>query len=289
MKKLTALVLVLCIMLSAFALTACDEKPTSGGNAGGGNNNQTSNNTGNSENSGTTEGSVYDIVSAAMAKTLQAKSYEVKLDTLKKTDLMGYKYEDTIQGNLKATALDTAKPEAYFSGKATVQGYDFEQDYYYDGEWKYFDMSEDGGYKSKVSYEEFADEMGAPETVMVTLPEALFANAESKKNDDGSLTVTLTVDEATMETLYKDAITAVVYDVVGNDLNQATTKDAVIVVTVADGYIKDYKVSFVCEISAGSDKVTYDVSDAVTYVSCDQAVTITPPANLDNFYELDWG
>jgi len=278
MKKLTAIALALCIILSAFALTACgDNASTDGDNPAG---EQTGNKT---------EGSVYEIVAAAIEKTLKAKSFEANLSSVLKTDLMGNKSETKAEGNVKATAVDTDTPKAFFSGKAVMEGYEMAQDYYYDGEWKYFGSEEMGLYKSQVSYAEFAKEIGAPQTVIVTLPKAIFSNAQSKKNDDGSLTVTLTVDEANMETLYKDTIIAVVQDVVGQDLNQAVTKDATIEITVADGYVRDYKLNFTCEITAGNDKVTYDVNDVVTFVSCDKGVTVTAPENLDQYYEMGWG
>ena len=70
MKKLTALALTLSIILSAFALAACDKQP--------GNNNNT-------------DGSVYEIVAAAIEKTLKAKSFEANLSSGLKTDLMGNK------------------------------------------------------------------------------------------------------------------------------------------------------------------------------------------------------
>ncbi len=282
MKKLTILALVICIILSAFALTACGDKTPADGTSSVGQ--QSGNKTDDK-----TEGSVYETVAAAIEKTLKAKSFEANLSSVLKTDLMGNKSETKAEGNVKATAVDTDKPKAFFSGNAVMDNYEMAQDYYYDGEWKYFGSEEMGRYKSQVSYAEFAKEIGAPQTVIVTLPESIFTNAQSKNNNDGSLTVTLTVDETNMETLYKDNITAVVYDVVGQDLNQAVTKDATIEITVADGYVRDYKLTFTCEITAGNDKVTYEVNDAVTFVSCDKEVTVTAPENLDQYYEMDWG
>ena len=281
MKKLTALALALCIIFSAFALTACGDNATDDDTPAG---EQSGDN-----NDNKTEGSVYETVAAAIEKTLKAKSFEANLSSVLKTDLMGNKSEVKAEGNVKATAVDTNKPKAFFSGNAVMDNYEMAQDYYYDGEWKYFGSEEMGLYKSQVSYAEFAKEIGAPQTVIVTLPEAIFSNAQSKKNDDGSLTVTLTVDETNMETLYRDTIITVVQDVVGEDLNQVVTKDATIEITIAGGYVRDYKLSFTCEITAGSDKVTYEAKDAVTFVSCDKEVTITAPENLDQYYEMGWG
>lgn len=282
MKKITALFLALIMILSAFTLVACDqgtEAPkddntpgTSGGDSTPG-----------------TSDSLYAIVSAAIDKTLKANSYDADLETAVKTDLMGYKTENSMTHNMKATGLDTDKPTSGVDGQAIIDGYAMDQVFYYDGEWKYFDITEDGGYKSRYTFDEFASDVCAPQTFLFELPEALFDGIQGTNNNDGSLSVTLTVDEATMETIYKDAITTIVYDVVGNDLNQVVTKDASITLTVADGYIRSYSVAFTCAITAGSDWVTFETSMSVDFISCDQDVTITAPANLENFYEMDWG
>ncbi|MBR7132313.1 MAG: hypothetical protein IKD04_02150 [Clostridia bacterium] len=271
MKKITALALALLIILSALTLTAC------GGNKSGG---EASNNT-------NKEASVYETVAKAIENTLNAKSYDADIDTLLKTDLMGSKSENSADVNIKAAALDTDKPKALAIGKRIMEGYTSDLNEYFDGEWRYFGNAEQGTYKTQCTFAEYAKEVGNPQSIVTALPEALFGNAQSKKNDDGSLTVTLTADEATVESLYKDVVTAIVYNVCGEDLTQVTTKNGTIVVTVADGYVKEYKVSFVSEITAGSDKVTYDSANSVTFISCGKDITVTAPANLDNYYEMD--
>ena len=158
MKKLTALALALCIILSAFALVACGDKtPADNGDKTPSSNNGDKNDNKNDK----TEGSVYEIVAAAIEKTLKAKSFEAKLTASQKMDLMGNKAESKAEGTVKATAVDTDKPQASFEGKATVEGYEMKQSFYYDGQWKYFGDEEMGRYKSQVSYEEFAKEIGA--------------------------------------------------------------------------------------------------------------------------------
>lgn len=282
MKKITALSLALVLILSALSLSACGDKTPADNGAGNASNGAASEPAANNS-----EESVYATVAKAIENTLKAKSYDADIDTLLKTDLMGTKSENSADVNIKATALDTDKPKALATGKRTMEGYNADLNEYFDGEWRYFGNAEMGTYKSICSFAEFAKEVGAPQSIVVSLPESLFKGVEGKKNSDGSLTVTLTADEATMETLYKDAIVAVVRDVVGEDLNQATTKNGTIVVTVADGYVKEFKVSFVSEIIAGSDKVTYDSSNSVAFISCGKDVAVTAPANLDNYYEMD--
>lgn len=273
MKKLTALILALCTILCMFTLAACGEEEPSSNNGG---------DTSVSENGGNnTSGSVYDTVAAAIEKTLKAKSFEANVEDVLKTNLMGNESEVSVKANIKAAELDTDKPKVNYDSNS-----EYVMDCYYNGEWKYFGAEGQGTYKSQTSFADFAAEIGMPQAIIVELPEALFKDAKSDKSGD-SLTVTLTVDEATMETLYKETVTDVVYDVVGEDLTQATTKNATIVVTVKEGYVTEYKLSFVSEIVAGSDKVTYDSYNSVSFVSCDKDINVPAPANLDQYYVID--
>lgn len=280
MKRIIALLLALVIALT---LSACGGAP-----AGDGSGTSTPSSVDKDTPSEKEEGSVYQTVAKAIENTLKAASYEADVDTLLKTDLMGQKSESSKDANVKAAAANTDQPKVLVTGKSTMEGYTADISEYYDGAWRYFGNPEMGAYKMPCTFAEFAAEAGAvPQGIVVALPESLFVGAQSKKNDDGSLTVTLTADEAAIETLYKAAVTKIVYDVVGEDLNQAVTKNGVIVVTVADGYVREFKVSFVSKITAGNDKVSYDSTSSVTFVSCGKEVAVTAPGNLDAYYAID--
>lgn len=279
MKKLTALILALCVILSAFALGACSKKTDDGkkdptqataGNQGGSNDK--------------TEESLYKTVSDAIAKTKQVKSCEVTMGAQIKTDLMGTKSEVTDTSTGKFAGLDTAKPTASIESTTTMLGETYGTKSYFDGEWNYVEM-EDSKYKSQMSFEEF----GNPVDSLIELPETLFTGASSTKNADGSITVILNVDEATIENLYEELIVGMVYNVAGDNLEVVTTKDATIKVSVADGYISEFDVAFTCEYVAGSDKIVYEATQTLDMSNWDKAVTVTAPADLDQYYELDWG
>ena len=282
MKKFSTLIMVLCLVFLTFALTACGEK-SSKDDSGSSKVDKSSSKTDDSSSKKKGD-SVYKTVADALEKTMNAKSYDADINTMVKTDLMGMVSEDGLSVNVKANALDTDKPEVLSEGQIIYSGYPVDQKNYFDGEWNY--MAD--GYKSRCTLEEFAQQCGGPQYILTELPESLFKDAESKKDGD-ILKVTLTIDEEIFEELYKEDVTDVVYDVVGPDLSQAVTKDATIEITVADGYIRDYKVSFVCEITAGSDKVTYDATRFVEFFSCDKDVKVEAPENLEEYYELDWG
>jgi len=273
MKRFSALFLTVCILLSTLVFTSC-------GKADSGNKNDSDDKK---------SGSVYKVVSEAIENTLNAKSYETNAKVSTTSKIMGMVSMYAVEANVKATDLDTSAPKIYVDSEYVSSGYAGENDTYFDGEWKYFDIREWGGYKYRCTLEEFATETGVPQTVIVTLPESLFKKANSVNNADGSLTVTIALDEATIESLYESIVVSVVYAVVGEDLSQTETYDASIEITVADGYVSKYVLKFVSQHTVGSDSANYEYECAMDFVSCDKEVTVTPPANLDQFYEADWG
>ena len=62
-----------------------------------------------------------------------------------------------------------------------------------------------------------------------------------------------------------------------------------IVISVANGYVKSYEVSFHANYTIGNDFISYDYSHSVTFESIDQEVTVTPPEGYENFMEMGWG
>lgn len=146
----------------------------------------------------------------------------------------------------------------------------------------YFDMYGDK-YKRQVGLDEFNAEAGGVAGAIVELPEAVFANAV-----DNNGVIEITMDEATAETLFSATIVKLVYDIVGPDLNQTTTKDVKVTLCVNDGYIADYSLSLVTEIVVGSDKAAYTFDQTINLSNYEQA-TVQFPQGYQNFSELDWG
>lgn len=284
MKRILAILMVMVLMMTA--LTAC------GGDKGGDNdkgNDKGGNTTaaaGNNEggNEGGNQGGgdkvdLYTLVKNATEKTLAAKSYDAKVKLVMDGDIMGQKSK--IEGDL-AVKMNDGKISIAGAATSTAFGQteSNEVEYFFDGSYAYMSMYGEG-YKMACTAEEFSKEYGSATEQIVVLPQSLFAGLSG----DGS-NVVVTMDEATCESLFGDDVIELCYDIVGNDLNQVTTKDAKVTLSVKGDYLASYKVEFTCEMGL-TDKAVYVYSQETTFVSVGAAVTVTGPNGYENFYLMD--
>lgn len=224
------------------------------------------------------EASLYEIVDTAIKNTLAATSFEANVRIDKESDIMGNK-----ESTWKDVVVKTSGSNVSVEGKKLEYGFESEHKYYYDGSWMYFDMYGDG-YKRQVGLEEFGAEAGGVAGAIVPIPEAAFASATEK---DGVVEVSL--DEATAEALFGATIKGLVYDIVGEDLNQTTTKDTKVTLNVKDGYIENYSLSLVTEIVVGSDSAKYTFAQTINLSNVGGDVTVQFPQGYQSYNELDWG
>ena len=222
--------------------------------------------------------SLYEKVSGAIKNTLASTSFEAKVASKTESDIMGNKSSAS-----KDLTVKTAGANISVLGTKNEYDYDFEVKYYYDGSWMYFDVYGEQ-YKRQAPLDEFSAEAGGVHGAIVEIPEAAFANAS-----DNNGVIEIPLDEATVETLYNSTIVALVQDIVGQDLNQTTTKDAKISLTISDGYIADYNLSLMTEIVVGNDRAAYTFNQSIKLSNYGQIAAIEFPAGYQNFSELDWG
>ena len=279
MKKLLAFLMVLALLMSLCLLTACG---SNGGDANNDDNKEgTSENGGNADggndtnDGGNDEDDLYTIVKNAMDKTNAATSTEATMTYTLAQDLMGMKSESSADLTMQVNGSEIG-----ITGTVVAEGAEIPCEYYYDGEYLYMSMYGEG-YKMAASLEEFEQQAGGTSEFLVDLPKELFDNASGNADN-----LVLTLDEATAENLFHDAIAEVVADVVGDDLSQTTTKDVKITLSVKDGYLAKFRLEFTTEIVAGSDKVTYDYDVALEFTKY-SGVTVTPMEGYENFYEID--
>lgn len=225
-----------------------------------------------------TKASLYEIVNGAIVNTLAAGTYEAKVDTSIKADIIG-----NISTSTRNLTVKTDGTNISVEGKKNEYDYESEHKYYYDGSWMYFDMYGEC-YKRQAGLDEFSSEAGGIVGMIAALPEAAFATAV--ENGD---VVEITLDEATAESIYRDVLVKLVYDIVGEDLNQTTTTLAKLGITVKDGYVSNFNLTLSTEILAGNDKAVYDYNGTIDFVSVGGAVSVQFPNGYQNFNELDWG
>ena len=257
MKKWLSMIMVLALLV---CLTACGENAAT--NADDGKKDEPVD--------------LYTVVKEATEKTLAATSYEAKMVYVVDTDMFGTQMKTTAD-----LVLTYNGEEIGVDGKSVVEMMGSKTEtpcqYYYDGEYLYMTMLGEG-YKIAATEEDFVEEVGSFNEYIVVLPEELFEGITGDAEN-----VVLTLDETTLKNLYGEALG----EEIGEELSDITVKDGKITLSVKDGYLSTFNVSFTCEVGTGEeDTVTYVFSQETTFTQYGD-VTVTPMEGYEDFEEMD--
>ena len=263
MKRLTAILMVMVLLYGMCLLSACG-----GGGVVPSPNDEASNND--------QPVDLYTVVKEATEKTLAATSYEAKMVYVVDTDMFGTQMKTTAD-----LVLTYNGEEIGVDGKSVIEMADSKTEmpcrYYYDGEYLYMTMLGEG-YKIAATEEDFVEEVGSFNEYITVLPEDLFEGITGDAEN-----VVLTLDETTLKNLYGEALG----EEIGEDLSDITVKDGKITLSVKDGYLSTFNVSFTCEVGMGEeDAVTYVFSQETTFTQYGD-VTVTPMEGYEDFEEMD--
>lgn len=271
MKKLIALLLAAFMLVGTLALVGCDKDNDPAGTPNSGNNST----------------DLYTLVTTALKKTTDATSYSGSIKQVVTENVMGHSTEVRADYTIKASLADPAKPLIGMEGNMVMSGETVPYVYYFDGEWMYYSMYGEG-YKMQSSLEQFEKDAGGIDSLFTDLPKALF-DGMTATTEGNTTKVTLTADSDTFKNMYTKLITDMFTDVLGENITPVVVTDVMIAVSVANGYVMGYDLSFVGTYTIGSDSISYSYSQAVNFDSVDKEVTVTPPEGYENFMELDWG
>ena len=221
---------------------------------------------------------LYTVVKEATEKTLAATNYEAQVGYVVDTDMFGMQTKTTAD----VTVLCNGK-EVGIDGKSIIELADSKTEtpckFYYDGAYLYLTILGEG-YKMAATEEEFADEVGLTDGFITVLPEVLFEGVTGTADH-----VELTVDDATLKSLYGEALCELTgYEV--DDLSQITTKDGKITLSVKDGYLASFNVAYACELTDEETTMTYTCSQTTAFVRYGD-VTVTPMEGYEDFEEMD--
>lgn len=258
MKKIISLVLALCLMCCV--LSACG--------------NQTA----------------QQLVSAATEKTASLNAIDAVIEMSISMAMNGERMTIPMTYEIQATDIKSDNPKMLIgmTMKLDIAGIstDIDMDIYSADGWAYI-AANGSGYK--VNANAMDDQPGADaSTDMITqvLPEELLKDAVTQKNNDGTQTVTVTIDGEAFSKLYKDLIDTL-NSSAGTSASSVTISDAVVKITIKDGYISVYDIDFTMNMAVDGTTVNADASAAVTYKNPGKDVTITPPAGYQDFPEMN--
>ena len=166
--------------------------------------------------------------------------------------------------------------------------YDMEMQIYTEGDWAY--VSADGlNYKMKM--EDLQGETGVSDqsdAMMQKLSEDLFKDVTPVKNSDGSQTVTVSIPTEQFADLFDEMIDSMTSNA-GVAVDDLTISNAQAVITVKDGYVTTYKISFTMGMTVEGVQIETNANASITYNDPGKQVTVTPPEGYQNFEELSLG
>lgn len=218
---------------------------------------------------------LYATVKEATEKTLAATSYEAKSVFVMDTDMFDMQMKTTAEMTFSRNGNQVG-----VDGKSIIEMADSKTEapikIYYDGEWLYVTMLGEG-YKMTATEEELIEEAGNPSEYITVLPETLFEGVTGTADS-----IELAVDDATLKSLYGEAIG----EIVGAEMDDVTTKDGKITISVKDGYLAAFNVAYTCEITDEEETVTYVCSQTTEFVRYGD-VTVTPMEGYEDFEEME--
>lgn len=229
------------------------------------------------------------LVSAAMEKTTALDAMDAVMEMSVSMEMNDLSMTVPMTYEIQATDMQSDNPKMLIglTMKLDIAGFatDVDMDIYSADGWAYI-ASNGSGYKVKATAME--GQLGADastDMIMQMLPEELLKDAESQKNDDGSQTVTVNIDGETFSKLYEELINSL-NSTTGTSVTSLTISDAVVKITVKDGYVSVYDMDFTMNMDVAGTAVKADASASVTYKNPGKDVTITPPAGYEDFPEM---
>lgn len=254
MKKITSVVLAVCMLFSVLMLASCSETPAS-------------------------------LVNGAMAKMADLTSVEAKMDAEIKMSMMGIDMSMPIDMHIIVEDTKSEKPSGSVKAEMSFMGESVVMDMYMDGQgWAYMTVA---GESYKVNTEAAEGELPLSSdsvTDMITqFPEEYFEGVEIEKNDDGSKSVTLVLTTEQFAQLFGDML-----DGLSDSMGGAVTvKDVTLEITVKDGYVVEFDIEFDMDMNMEGMAVSAEMDMDIDYINPGKEAKATPPAGYENFPEID--
>lgn len=254
-KRIISLLLVICFLCAM--LTACEETTS-------------------------------DMINNALKKTQALDSMNAEMHIDMEMSMQGMTLSIPITAAIKATGLQKENPTVLTDVSMSMFGQNIDVQLYQEGEWSYLVIA-DMKYKAKTAdLEGEYDYSGDVDSMLQSIPEELLKDVKAKKNDDGSQTVTVSIPDEQFSEIYseflKDINSTTGADVDTTDLK---IKDAVVTITVLNGYISVYDMELTMDMTVSDVATTSKIKASVTYKDPGKDVQITPPSGYQSFEELD--
>ena len=223
----------------------------------------------------------YVMLASALAKTEALEEMSVKMDMEMAMSTSAMSITMPISMSMQAKDAKSENPTIMTTLSISILGQKVEAQVYQEDGWSYAVM---GDLKAKTKSAPELDQYDYSDEIMQEIPEDLVKDAEIVKNSDGSVTATIRFSSEKFTEIYSDLV-----DSMSESLSAAgdvTVENAVVVITVAKGYIQSYNMEFrICVDNGDDEPATMDVKANVSYENPGQPVEITPPDGYQDFPE----
>lgn len=265
MKKFVSWFLAFVVLCTGVMLTGCDNgKPASG----------------------SVDKSVAVVVKEALKKNqnLDAMSAEMKMQMDMATE--GMTMSVPITAKIKAKNLKSDNTTSLVDVTMSMLGQEMAMGMYQEGQWAYVVM---GDVKYKSNLEDMQGEMDYADSakdMLREIPEDLLEGVKLVKVEDGSQTATISFPGEKFSEIYNELIEDVLSET-GTEMGETKISNAVVTITMANGFVTVYDVAFTVEMTVEGVSSTTKAKVTLTYENPGQDVTITPPEGYQDFEELD--
>lgn len=185
--------------------------------------------------------------------------------------------------NMKVKTLDgsSSNPTVWTEFSISILGQKLEGLLYQEDGWSYVVQGET---KFKSQNENRVGEYNYSSEIMQQLPDSILETAEIVKNDDGSITATVSIPSEEFSEIYGDLVDKLNTES-GTDVD-IQISDAVVTITAKGEYLSEYGITFSMDVTTSGVTTTMDIDTAVTFDNPGQPVKITPPEGYQDFEDL---
>ena len=262
MKKLLSVLLILCLMLSALALVACnDEQPE----------------TPDAPVVKTTAEKFNDAIRATYA----ADSYAVKYDMNIAMETMGMTMDIPTSMDMKIKNAASDSPVASIDMTMEMLGMEIAIDMYMEDGWIYATAMGES-YKSRVTDED--DYTQDIDDMLKELPEDYLNELEVTVNPDGSETVVLAMSGDEFSEIFSSTITDVANSA-ADAFDALEITETGVKITIKDGMISLYSINFVMTMQSEGVEIVSTATADMAFTAFGDDVVVTPPEGYLDFPE----
>ncbi len=266
MKKITSLLLILCIVFTVFSFASCGEgsKPP------------------------VSTKTPYEIVDEAITNTENADRISASALMDISIGVSGLTLEMPVSMEV---SMDETNPEAPIyrvDASTSLMGQSIDVQMYSEDGWIYMTMY---GYSYKMSMLDAGDELDYTDSlddIAQKLPKEIFEGKSMTDNGDGTESITLELPSEMFADIFDDAI-ASVGQTAGSDepLEGIKIDGATVTVTVRDGYLTNYDIAFSMEMVIEGMTASAAVDMKTEYKAYGDDVVIEPLEGYKDFPLLD--